>query len=236
MEAYACPAALGADQQREAQRHRRDGRLVAVEGGEAGAEAAEEEVPAPAAAREEEERRRDGQVHHHFGAEGGDLDQRSEEREPGRGPPRVLPARPASRGLPQQERGPENPQDAEHADRPEGEPARERVGEVPEGRLDLDQVAVGQQPFPDARPEDEEVRLVDVEHAEDEAGQPQQHDGREERPRRREKPSHPVFGSATGRVSATRLTRSRQELPLRSEICPWSPSCAIQRSNSCRGR
>src|SRR6202171_1959241 len=70
------------------------------------------------------------------------------------------------------------------------QPARQRVGEISERRLDLDQVAIGQESLPDARGVGEVVGLVDVERAEDEARQAQETDRCQQDPRRGEKLLH----------------------------------------------
>ena len=171
--------------------------MVAVQRGEPDADAAEEQPACPAGPGEEVDRRRDRQVHHHFAAERRHFHEAGEQRHPGRRPSRFLAAGPSPGSAAKQERRAEHPKDAEDPDRPEIQTAGQRIREISERRLDLDQVAVRQEPLQDARAVDEVIGLVDVEHAERESRRPQQRDHSEQRPWGGEKLSHPVDDALT---------------------------------------
>ena len=171
--------------------------MVAVQRGEPDPDAAEEQAACPAGPGEEVNRRGDRQVHHHFAAERRHFHEAGEQRRPRRRPSRLFAACPSPGSAAKQERRAEHPKNAEDPDRPEIQTASKGISQIPERRLDLDQVAVRQEALQDAGAVDEVVGLVDVEHAEREPGQPQQRDHGEQRPWGGKELSHPVDDALT---------------------------------------
>src|SRR3954452_10223769 len=161
-----------------------------------------------------EERERDREVHEQLGIDRRDLAEAGEERDPGRGPPDIVAFGPPPRRFAQDQAGGNEPRDTEQVDREEGKPAEEpshRIGEIGEGRLDVDRVDVGQAAVEDAATDEAEEDLVEIQDVEEEGGGPQRGRGRDQRPKRKWKKTHYTTSSLMSTMAgagASRRTRA----------------------------
>src|SRR3954462_2282791 len=235
-----------APEQRDGDSHPEHRRLVLEERGDRDRRPAKEVEAGPPrfllGAHGAEERERDREVHEQLGIDRRDLAEAGEERDPGRGPPNIVACGPLPCRFAEDQAGGNEPRDTEEVVRKQRKPAEEpshRVGEIGEGRLDVDRVDVGQAAVEDAATDEAEEDLVEIQDVEEEGGGPQRDRGRDQRPKRTWKKTHYPTSSLMSTMAgagASRRTRAGPMFRRKPASATWMRSNSHPRSGKCIGR